>query len=200
MSLVQQQSFFDTRTPHRPYLDETSWVDYAPRWAEQPEALFQHLRASRSWGQRTRWLYDRELLEPRLTARWLKGEPLEPPQLQRMLDSLSAAYGVEFDSIGFNYYRDGNDSVAPHGDKIVKQIAEPVVALVSLGGPRRIVFKPRLGGRSVSWDLQSGDLLVTGGTTQRTWLHSIPKVKLANPRISLAFRYGLHPNAYGRDA
>lgn len=197
---MQQQALFDTQTPHRTYLDETSWVDYAPRWAEAPDALFEQLRASRKWGQRTRWLFDEEVLEPRLTARWVKGEGLEPLQLQRMLESLNAAYGVEFDSIGFNLYRDGNDSVAPHGDKIVKSIAEPIVALVSLGGPRRLVLKPRVGGKSVSWDLQSGDLLVTGGRTQRAWLHGIPKVKHANPRISLAFRYGLHPNAYGRTA
>jgi alkylated DNA repair dioxygenase AlkB len=197
---VQQQSLFETgaRVARRIALDAESWVDYAPRWADAPDALFAELRDSRQWGQRTRHLYDREVLEPRLTSRWLKGEVLEPPALAAMLARLDAAYGVEFDSIGFNWYRDGNDSVAPHGDKIVKHIAEPIVALVSLGATRRFVLKPRAGGKSMHFDLASGDLLVTGGKTQRTWLHSIPKVAHAGPRISLAFRYGLHPNAYGK--
>lgn len=193
---MQQQSLFDPGGPRRIQLDASSWVDCAPRWAANADALFEHLRTTRDWGQRTRRLYDKEVIEPRLTSRWLKGEPLEP-ELQKMLDALNATYGVEFDSIGFNLYRDGNDSVAPHGDKIVKEIAEPIVALVSLGGARRFVLRHRDGGKSVSFELGSGDLLVTGERTQRTWLHSIPKVKHAEPRISLAFRYGLHPNAYG---
>lgn len=171
-------------------------MDFARGWVSEPDALFRHLRDTRDWGQRTRRLYDQEVIEPRLTSRWVKGEPLEP-QLRGMLEKLNARYGVEFDSIGFNLYRDGNDSVAPHGDKIVKEIAEPIVALVSLGGTRRFVLRHRDGGKSVNFELASGDLLVTGGRTQRTWLHSIPKVKHAEPRISLAFRYGLHPNAYG---
>ena len=46
------------------------------------------------------------------------------------------------------------------------------------------------GGRSVAFRLGRGDLLVTGGTAQRTWQHSVPKVASAGPRISLAFRHG----------
>ena len=194
---MQQHRLFDTPSVlRRIQLDAACWVDYAPKWASEPDALFEHLRTTRDWGQRTRRLYDQQVIEPRLTSRWLAGEPLEPA-LQVMLELLNAKYGVQFDSIGFNLYRDGNDSVAPHGDKIVKEIAEPIVALVSLGGTRRFVLRPRAGGKSVSFELGSGDLLVTGGRTQRDWLHAIPKVKHAEPRISLAFRYGLHPNAYG---
>ena len=39
--------------------------------------------------------------------------------------------------------------------------------------------------------------MVTGGGAQREWEHSVPKVKHAGPRISLAFRYGMDPRAYG---
>ncbi|MCA1711908.1 MAG: alpha-ketoglutarate-dependent dioxygenase AlkB, partial [Actinobacteria bacterium] len=98
---------------------------------------------------------------------------------------------------GFNLYRDGRDSVAWHGDRIRTHITEPVVPLVSLGARRRFLLKPRSGGgKTVTFMLGDGDLLVTGGTTQRTWLHSVPKVAKADPRISIAFRHGLADIAY----
>jgi alkylated DNA repair dioxygenase AlkB len=98
--------------------------------------------------------------------------------------------------VGFNLYRDGNDSVAWHGDKISAEIEEPVVALVSLGDPRRFLLRPAGGGKSRAFTLGRGDLLVTGGKTQRAWEHSVPKVAQAGPRISLAFRHGMDLAAY----
>ena len=124
---------------------------------------------------------------------------LEPPLLEGMRLSLSARYGVVFDSIGFNFYRDGRDSVAWHGDRIRREIEEPIVALVSLGERRRFLLRPKGGGRSRAFELGRGDLLVTGGKTQRTWEHCIPKVAHAGPRISLAFRYAMDVRAYARD-
>ena len=44
------------------------------------------------------------------------------------------------------------------------------------------------GGPSIGYDLGRGDLLVMGGTCQRTWDHAVPKVARAGPRISLTFR------------
>jgi alkylated DNA repair dioxygenase AlkB len=123
--------------------------------------------------------------------------PLEPRILDELRLSLSRRYGVLFDSVGFNFYRDGRDSVAWHGDRIRKEIAEPIVALVSLGEPRKFLLRPRGGGRSRAWQLGHGDLFVTGGRTQRDYEHSVPKVAHAGPRISLAFRYGMNANAYG---
>jgi alkylated DNA repair dioxygenase AlkB len=98
---------------------------------------------------------------------------------------------VVFDSAGFNLYRDGQDSVAWHGDRISKEIEEPIVALVSLGEPRKFLLRPRGGGKSRAFHLGGGDLLVTGGRTQRAWEHSVPKVAQAGPRVSVAYRYGM---------
>jgi alkylated DNA repair dioxygenase AlkB len=98
---------------------------------------------------------------------------------------------VLFDSAGFNLYRDGQDSVAWHGDKIRKEIQDPIVALLSLGEPRKFLLRPKGGGKSQAFALGHGDLLVTGGQTQRAWEHSVPKVALAGPRISVAYRYGM---------
>jgi alkylated DNA repair dioxygenase AlkB len=154
--------------------------------------------SSREWSQRRRRMYDSHVLEPRLTAHWhlASGDALTPEILEDMRRSLSARYGVEFDSLGFNLYRGGDDSVAWHADRIRKEIENPVVALVSLGEPRRFLMRPKDGRTARTFLLGRGDLLVTGGTAQRTWEHSVPKVARAGPRISLAFRHGMDPKAY----
>ena len=178
-------------------LDATSWVDHAPGWVSGSDGLFADLLAGVPWGQRTRRMYDHLVLEPRLTSWWSagSGEPLRPAVLERMRSLLSIRYGVELDSMGLNLYRHGRDSVAWHGDRIAREIAEPVVAIVSVGEPRRLLLRPKGGGKSLSFLLGRGDLLVTGGTTQRAWEHTVPKVSAAGPRISISFRHGLMARA-----
>ena len=182
----------------RVQLDAESWVDHAGGWVSGSDPLFAELVDSLDWGQRSRQMFDNKVTEPRLTSLWRKssGRPLLPPVLEDMRTALSARYGIEFDSAGFNLYRDGRDSVAWHGDRIKKGIPQPLVALVSVGEPRKFLLKPREGGSSRTFMLGQGDLLVTGGRTQRTWLHSVPKVATAGPRISIAFRHGLDPTIY----
>ncbi|MCA1706501.1 MAG: alpha-ketoglutarate-dependent dioxygenase AlkB [Actinobacteria bacterium] len=174
-------------------LDAESWVDHSPNWVSGADALFEELVGTLDWGQRSRKMYDRTVQEPRLTSLWraTSGRPLQPPILEQMRAALGERYGLEFDSVGFNLYRDGRDSVAWHGDRITKDIEQPIVALVSVGEPRRFLLRPKGGGTSKVFSLGSGALLVTGGRTQRTWEHSVPKVATAGPRISVAFRHGL---------
>jgi alkylated DNA repair dioxygenase AlkB len=183
----------------RLHLDASAWIDLLPGWVRGADALFERLRRDLPWGQSSRWMYERRVLEPRLTARWSadSGEALEPAIVERMRLALGERYGVAFDSVGFNLYRDGQDGVAWHRDKIRKEILEPVVPLVSLGEPRKLQFRPRGGGPSCAFAIGHGDLLVTGGTAQRTWEHAVLKVARAGPRISIAFRTGLDRRAYG---
>ena len=179
-------------------LDPTSWVDHAPGWVTGSDELFAELLATTPWRSRSRHLYGRKVEEPRLTAGWSAstGRPLEPTVLERMRRLLSARYDVELDSMGLNLYRDGRDSVAWHGDRIAKEIAQPVVAIVSLGEPRRFLLRPRDGGGTTAFLLGRGDLLVTGGACQRRWQHSVPKVASAGARISVTFRHGLDARVY----
>jgi alkylated DNA repair dioxygenase AlkB len=192
----------DARFPslERIQLDSASWVDEAPGWVRGSQTLFDRLSAEVAWGQRARWMYDREVTEPRLTAGWSvdSGVSTLPGELEQMRVVLSARYGVDFDSVGLNLYRDGRDSVAWHGDRIDRSILEPVVALVSLGEPRPFLLRPKGGGSSRRFLLGRGDLLVTGGRTQRDWQHSVPKVASAGPRISIAFRHGTYRPAAAR--
>jgi alkylated DNA repair dioxygenase AlkB len=206
-----QPSLFDGPPPSfdatfsgvtRIQLDERSWVDHAPGWLRGSDHVFELVLGSRRWGERTRWMYDRRVREPRLTAPWSleSGVPLEPPVLEEARLHLSARYGVVFDSVGFNLYRDGRDSVAWHADRIEKEIVDPIIVLVSLGEPRRFLLRPRppRAGPSVPFRLGRGDLLVTGGSATRNWQHCVPKVAQAGPRISVAYRHGLDPRAYAR--
>jgi alkylated DNA repair dioxygenase AlkB len=202
-----QPSLFDAAPPSfgasfsmlkRVQLDERSWADHAPGWVHGSDRLFALVLSSHRWSVRTRWMYDHRVEEPRLTAHWSldSGEPLEPAILEEIRVALSGRYGMRFDSVGFNLYRDGRDSVAWHADRIEKEIVDPVVVLLSLGQPRRFLMRPRGGGPSIPFHLGRGDLLVTGGSAQRTWEHCVPKVARAGPRISVAYRHGLDPRAY----
>jgi alkylated DNA repair dioxygenase AlkB len=190
--------FSDSRRIH---LDGTAWIDLVPGWVRGDDRLFEQVLGAKPWAQRNRWMYDHRVDEPRMTARWTlqSGEPLEPAILEAMRAALSARYGVVFDSAGFNLYRDGSDSVAWHRDKIRKEIADPIVPLVCLGEPRKLMFRPRGGGPSQAFPVGHGDLLVTGGATQRTWEHAILKVARAGARISIAFRYGAEAPVYARE-
>ena len=179
-------------------LDADSWVDHAPGWVAGADRLFGEILVGRNWEQRSRKMYDKKVQEPRLTAPWSlhSGEPLEPPILEEIRLILSQRYERQFDTVGFNLYRDGRDSVAWHADRIRKEIEDPIVALVSVGEPRKFLIRPKGGGASRPFHLGRGDLLVTGGKTQREWEHSVPKVARAGPRISLAYRHDLDPAAY----
>jgi alkylated DNA repair dioxygenase AlkB len=202
-----QPSLFDTESTafdpaftgmERIPLDDSAWVDVLPSWLRGSDALFRTLLDTLPWKQRTRQLYEQERIEPRLTAGWHRESgPLKPAILEEMRTALSTHYAVELDSAGFNLYRDGRDSVAWHRDTIAKTLRAPIVALVSLGEPRRLLLRPRGGGSSQAFLLGHGDLLVTGGTAQRTWEHCVPKVARAGPRLSIAFRHGEESGRYG---
>ena len=183
----------------RVWLDASAWVEQQSGWVTGSDVLFEQLRSSLPWKQRKRFVWGEWRTEPRLTAPWFldSGKPLEPAVIEEMRQSLSRRCGVTFDSVGFNLYRDGDDAVAWHRDTIDKEIVNPVVVLVSLGEPRKLQVRPYGGGPSKSFSLGRGELLITGGTFQRTWEHTIPRTTgHAGPRISLAFRHGLDPRSY----
>ena len=116
-------------------------------------------------------------------------DPAIHPVIPEMVESLSGRYGTTMDQVSAGWYRDGNDSVAYHGDRIARERPRSIVATVSLGGTRRFLIRPKGGGETHSFSLGHGDLVVMGGSCQRTWEHTIPKVSSAEPRIALMFRH-----------
>jgi alkylated DNA repair dioxygenase AlkB len=174
---------FSTLT--RTHLDDTAWVDVVPGWLSGSDELFRQIHENAPWGESRMRMYDRMVDQPRLTARWEDA----PPIVEEMRAALSVRYGVEFTSVGFNLYRTGRDSVAWHGDRVARELPEATVAVVSLGGVRRFALRPKGGGRSTTLWPASGDLIVMGGSCQRTWDHAVPKTAAAEPRISVQFRH-----------
>ena len=113
-----------------------------------------------------------------------------------MADALSRRYGLVFDRVGAALYRDGRDSVAMHGDRVLRDLpGDTLVATVSVGEPRKFVLRPRAPGEGLTLSLGWGDLVVMGGTIQRTWRHGVPKAAHAGPRISLMFRSSQYDRA-----
>ena len=176
---------FEIGMARRRFLGEGAWVDHVPGVLSGADALFDELLAAAPWAAHDRPMYDRIVREPRLTTRrW----PDPPPLVNEIAERLTAHYGCDLGVVSANLYRDGNDSVAWHGDRVGRVRAETVVAILSLGSPRRFLLRPKGGGASVRYVPAAGDLLVMGGTCQRTWEHTVPKCASAGPRVSVMFR------------
>jgi alkylated DNA repair dioxygenase AlkB len=178
---------FDTLERH--WLDATSWVDHVPGFVRGADRLLKHVLSAGRWEQHQRWMYDEVVWEPRLHASL--GVADAPPAVGRIMAVLSSRYGVCFDTLGLNLYRDGNDSVAWHGDRIGRAVLEPLVATVTLGATRTFALRPRGGGESLRLRPAHGGLIVMGGRCQHDWEHCVPKTaEPVGPRISLTVRHG----------
>ncbi|MCE3552236.1 alpha-ketoglutarate-dependent dioxygenase AlkB [Pseudonocardia sp. RS11V-5] len=170
-------------------LGSGAWVDLVPGWLRGADELFARLLRTTPWAQRDIRMYERVLPEPRLTHRWTVDQGLPEPVFADAARLLGERYGEEFTQVGANLYRDGADSVAWHGDRVAREMRSALVGLVSLGGVRPFRLRPHGGGASVGFLPGPGDLLVMGGTCQRTWQHGVPKVRSAAARISVQFRH-----------
>ncbi|MER7494679.1 alpha-ketoglutarate-dependent dioxygenase AlkB [Streptomyces pharetrae] len=175
-------------------LGSGAWIDVLPGWLSGSDTLFEHLSAEVPWRAEQRTMYDHVVDVPRLLAFYRAGEPLPHPVLTEARDTLSAHYGDElgepFATAGLCYYRDGRDSVTWHGDRIGRGAREDtMVAILSVGTPRDLLLRPAGGGETLRRPLGHGDLIVMGGSCQRTWEHCVPKTsRAAGPRISIQFR------------
>jgi alkylated DNA repair dioxygenase AlkB len=178
----------------RTALRHGAWVDHRPNWIEGSDSVLDSLLHDLPWRHERRRMYDRVVAVPRLVAWYDTGVPLPHPVLRDARAALSAYYrpelGEPFTSAGCCLYRDGRDSVAWHGDTIGRGgTHDTMVAIVSFGSPRTLALRPRSGGPCTSFALGHGDLLVMGGSCQRTWEHAVPKTSRAvGPRVSIQFR------------
>jgi alkylated DNA repair dioxygenase AlkB len=195
-AVTYQRSLFQAEAPacdpglrglQRTDLGGGAWIDHLPEWVSGHETLLEALWTTMRWSGQRRRMYDRVVQVPRLVATWPDdgaGHPLLPV----MAGALAAHYGRPLPRAGLAAYRDGRDSVAFHGDRLGAARDDAIVAIVALGTRRRFLLRPAGGGRSRSLDFGGGDLLVMGGTCQRTWEHGVPKVAHAGLRISVQFR------------
>ncbi|MBA0126110.1 alpha-ketoglutarate-dependent dioxygenase AlkB [Haloechinothrix sp. YIM 98757] len=181
-------------TVERTQLGDGAWVDLLPNWVACAQELFESLYRAVPWHAERRRMYDSMVDVPRLLAFYDEHDPMPHPVLERARAQLTAYYardlGEPLCTAGLCLYRDGGDSVAWHGDTVGRGAQEDtVVAIVALGAQRPFLLRPRGGGSSLRYAIGHGDLLVMGGSCQRTWEHAVPKTsKRVGPRISIQFR------------
>jgi alkylated DNA repair dioxygenase AlkB len=205
MTLAHQPSMFDVAeesalTPlrgrvRRHALGRGAWVDHLPGWVAGSDGVLQVLLGDIGWRADRRQMYDREVAVPRLLRWYGREEVLPHPLLTAARAAIDAHYAPElgepFVTAGMCLYRDGRDSVAWHGDRLGRSRSEDtMVAIVSFGSPRPLLLRPAGGGgETLRFPLGHGDLVVMGGSCQRTWEHCIPKTtRPVGPRVSVQFR------------
>jgi alkylated DNA repair dioxygenase AlkB len=175
-------------------LGRGAWVDVLPGWLGGADLLYQALAEDVPWYAERRQMYDRVVDVPRLLCFYDERDRLPHPVLTEAIVALSAHYAAElgepFRTAGLCLYRDGRDSVAWHGDTIGRgKNEDTMVAILSIGSARTLLLRPRGGGVTIKKSLAPGDLIVMGGSCQRTWEHAIPKTaRPVGPRISIQFR------------
>jgi len=183
-------------------------VDWRPGWLPGPEAdrLRLALLAEVPWEVHRIRVFGREVDSPRLSS-WI-GDPRAryrysgtdfvphawPPALATLRGRLADALGADFNSVLVNRYRDGRDAMGWHSDDEPELGDRPLIASLSLGAPRRFVFKHRADpALKRELLLGHGDLLVMAGDTQRLYRHALPRTaRPVGERINLTFRW-IHP-------
>jgi alkylated DNA repair dioxygenase AlkB len=206
---VSQLALFDFNAP---LLDgERGKVTYQAGFVSTDEAArwFAILHDTIEWRTTRRMMYEREVDVPRVTAHFRldaagriddSAAEAVADVLRTAVERARAAVGATFNSIGVNLYRDGDDSVAPHHDKLHDLVVGEPIALLSLGATRRMAIRPqakRTAERSVAIDLVAGSLLVMSYSSQLHYLHGIAKTRTpVGPRISLALR--VRPQSFDR--
>jgi len=188
--LGREQPSIDPSLPglRRLHLTEGAWVDRLPGWLRGHQRVCDQLRDSVAWSCPDVAMYDQVVATPRLVS---FGAPLDllPPIVTSLSASLSTHYETDLSQVGLAYYRDGRDSVAWHTDRDGRNRDESLTAIVSVGEPRPFLLRPKGGGSSLRMSAGWGDLIVMGGTCQRTWEHCLPKMATAGPRICIMFRH-----------
>lgn len=179
----------------RTELSSGAWIDVRPGWITGSDLLFGRLIERVPWCAEQRQMYERVVTVPRLLCFYDEAAALPDSALvlakQALDNHYTAELGESFATAGLCLYRDGKDSVAWHGDTIGRSKTEDtMVAIVSLGAPRNLMLRPRdRSGPTLKYGLGHGDLIVMGGSCQRTWEHAIPKTaRPVGPRISIQFR------------
>jgi alkylated DNA repair dioxygenase AlkB len=204
VSLVVQPSLFGSSgdlgiadlggAVERRSLSDGAWIDLRLGFVTAADELFDALVSTVPWHEEQMHMYDSTVRVPRLLARYGEGEALPHPVLDEARTALNAHYieelGEPFVSAGLCLYRDGSDSVAWHGDRVARESPrDTMVAILSLGATRPFALRPKSGGPGLRLQIGHGDLLVMGGSCQRTWQHAIPKTtRCLGARISVQFR------------
>ena len=169
--------------------------------ANEADELFAALMEEIDWQHDRVKLYGREIVTKREVA-WHGDAAFQytyshntktalpwTPTLQNIKQMVEAESGDSFNCCLLNLYHSGEEGMAWHADDEKELLPDGVIASVSLGAPRRFVFRHKADKEKAEILLAHGSLLLMRGTTQSHWEHSLPVMKRANgARINLTFR------------
>lgn len=179
-------------------------LSYYPGFFSESTAgrYFDRLKNRLNWRQLPIVLFGRHMLQPRLIA-WhgdrgvsysYSGNHFEASGWVQPLDQIRQVlveqFGVSFNAVLCNRYRDGQDSMGWHSDDERELGSRPVIASVSLGATRRFRLRAKADkSQSMKLDLEDGSVLLMSGETQKNWQHCLPKSTApCGERINLTFR------------
>lgn len=178
--------------------DGQGGIRYWPRCVAPTEAdaLFAQLRDRVAWASERRAMYERIVDVPRLQATIALADIAMIVGFAEALERVMTMAPAPYTHAGLNFYRDGRDGLAMHGDRIRPLAAGAPIALLSLGAPRDMLIRRKGKGRNaLRIALEPGSLLVMSHAAQSTHEHGIPKTtKAVGPRISCALRVRVGSN------
>jgi alkylated DNA repair dioxygenase AlkB len=196
-SLFSPAALFDTGKKRRedfalPDADLVLWEQFIAK--EDADHYYEELLETSPWVQRRRPMYDKVVLDPRLTA-YYGGERGHAwtPLLLEIKQKVESHCHIQFDRVLLNYYRDGNDSVAWHSDTLPSDGKHHHIASVTFGDTRifKVRHKKYPNDKTLQADipLTHGSFLLMGEKMQYFYEHHVPKItKSVGPRINLTFR------------
>lgn len=181
-------------------------VEYLPDFLDtgEREGLRSELEAARGLFDRDRLtMYGRVSESPRLVCAF-GDEGLRyryagvdrpthpwPVRLREARDRVADLVGHPFDYALVNLYRDGNDYIGWHADKVADLEPGSCIASLSLGAERPFQLRDKAGrGDLREILLADGSLLLMRGATQRYYKHQLPARRgVANARFNVTLRH-----------
>ena len=203
MSVAVQDSLLDfgdeptpaALRPERVPLSHGAWIDVQRGWLAGSAALFGRLVEAVPWKAERRRMYDRTVDVPRLLASTARTRPCPTA---RSTPAGTRSTRITWTSWASGSRRRGCASTGTGGT------ASPCTATPSGAARARTPWsrsspwarrgrcccgRARADGSTLRYNLGHGDLIVMGGSCQRTWEHGIPKsARPTGPRISVQFR------------
>ena len=205
MTLAHQPSMWDlaeeatlsplTGSVVRHELSRGAWVDHLPGWVSGSDEVLEVLLGDIGWREDRRQMYEREVAVPRLLRWYGGGETLPHPLLTEARDGAQPPLrpGTRRAIRQRGYVpvprRPRQRRLARRPDR-PRPLAPTRWSRSSRSVRRGRCCSARSGAaESLRFPLGHGDLVVMGGSCQRTWEHCIPKTaKPVGPRVSVQFR------------
>ena len=165
-------------------------LTYLPHFVVEPALLFARVLHDTVWDERMR---------ARRTASWgiaynysgiRYADVPFPAYLAELVSRVAQQVHHPVNNCLANWYADGTSTMGFHSDATVDLVPESTVAIVSLGEPRTLTFRPKEAKRHhLDYALAPGSLLVMAPSVQRDWQHALLAAEKTGPRISLTFRW-----------